>query len=94
MKTNTGFIEGVARLQATLFPELFDDYINDESSIRVIDMFVDNLDLAKLEFKTIPAKKAALVTILPPCSSYSSTFTLIAYSHLADWNENQVVMLS
>jgi len=56
MKAKTGFIEGVARLQATLFPELLDDYISDESSIRVIDMFVDNLDLAKLEFKTISAK--------------------------------------
>jgi len=58
MKAKTGFIEGVARLQATLFPELLDDYISDESSIRVIDMFVDNLDLAKLEFKTIsPIKR-------------------------------------
>ena len=56
MKTKTGFIEGVSRLQATLFPELLDDYISEESSIRVIDMFVDNLDLAKLEFKTISAK--------------------------------------
>mgnify|MGYP003987892097 FL=1 len=55
-KTKTGFIEGVARLQATLFPELLDDYINKESSIRVIDLFVDNLDLAKLEYKTTPAK--------------------------------------
>ncbi len=56
MKTKTGFIEGVARTQAILFPELHDDYINDESSIRVIDMFVDNHGLAKLEFKNISAK--------------------------------------
>jgi len=56
MKTKTGFIEGVARIQATLFPELLDDYISEENPVRVIDAFIDNLDLAKLEFKTISAK--------------------------------------
>lgn len=56
MKTKTGFIEGEARIQATLFPELLDDYITEENPVRVIDVFIDNLDLAKLEFKTISAK--------------------------------------
>ncbi len=51
----TGFIEGVARIQATLFPELLDDYISEENPVRVIDAFVDNLDLDKLGFKTYPA---------------------------------------
>jgi len=51
----TGFIEGVARIQATLFPELLDDYISEENPVRVIDVFVDNLDLAKLGFKIYPA---------------------------------------
>jgi transposase len=51
----TGFIEGVARVQATLFPELLDDYINEENPVRVIDAFIDNLDLAKLGFKIYPA---------------------------------------
>ncbi len=52
----TGFIEGVARIQATLFPELLDDYISKENPVRVIEAFVENLDLSKLEFKTIPKK--------------------------------------
>ena len=51
----TGFIEGAARIQATLFPELLDDYISEENPVRVIDAFVDNLDLAKLGFKIYPA---------------------------------------
>jgi transposase len=51
----TGFIEGVARIQATLFPELLNDYISEENPVRVIDVFVDNLDLAKLGFKIYPA---------------------------------------
>ena len=48
----TGFIEGEARLQATLFPEVLDDYITEENPVRVIDVFVDNLDLSGLGFKT------------------------------------------
>jgi len=51
----SGFIQGEARHQATLFPEALDDYITEENPIRVIDAFVDNLDLSTLGFKTIPA---------------------------------------
>jgi transposase len=50
-----GFIEGEARTQATLFPERLDDYIGEENPIRVIDIFIDNLNLTKLGFKTLPA---------------------------------------
>ena len=51
----SGFIEGACRTQATLFPDRLDDYITAENDIRVIDAFIDNLDLSSLEFKTIPA---------------------------------------
>ena len=51
----TGFIEGEPRSQATLFPEALDDYISEENPVRVIDVFIDNLDLAKLGFKIYPA---------------------------------------
>jgi transposase len=50
----TGFIEGESRAQATLFPERLDDYIAEESPVRVIDVFVDELDLGSLRFKTVP----------------------------------------
>jgi transposase len=49
------FIQGEARHQTTLFPEALDDCITEENPIRVIDAFVDSLDLAILGFKTIPA---------------------------------------
>jgi len=51
----TGFIEGEARNQATLFPERLDDYISEENAVRVIDVFLDSLDLSGLGFKTVPA---------------------------------------
>ena len=50
----SGFIEGEDRNQATLFPERIDDYVAEENAVRVIDVFVDELDLSGLGFKTIP----------------------------------------
>ena len=50
----SGFIEGACRSQATLFPDRLDDYISEENPIRVIDAFVDSLELANLGFKTMP----------------------------------------
>jgi transposase len=50
----SGFIEGEDRSQATLFPERIDDYITEDSAVRVIDVFVDELDLSGLGFKTVP----------------------------------------
>ena len=48
----SGFIEGEDRYQATLFPERLDDYVGEESSVRVIDVFIDALELSGLDFKT------------------------------------------
>ncbi len=52
----SGFIEGACRSQATLFPERLDDYLTEENPIRVIDAFVDSLELSNLGFKTVPAE--------------------------------------
>ncbi len=51
----SGFIEGEDRHQATLFPESLDEYIAEDSAVRVIDVFVDDLDISGLGFKTEPA---------------------------------------
>ena len=51
----SGFIEGTCRTQATLFPDRLDDYLTEENEIRVIDYFIDSLDLSSLGFKTVPA---------------------------------------
>ena len=44
------FIEGENRFQSTLFPESLEDYIADDNPVRVIDAFVDRLDLKQLGF--------------------------------------------
>ncbi len=50
-----GFIEGTCRTQTTLFPDCLDDYITEENAIRVIDAFIDSMDLSNLGFKAVPA---------------------------------------
>ena len=49
------FIEGKSRTQSTLFPEVMDDYITEENPVRVIDAFIDSLNLLELGFKVDPA---------------------------------------
>ena len=50
------FIEGDNRHQTTLFPERVDDFVSEDSSVRVVDVFVDRLDISGLGFKAIPAE--------------------------------------
>ena len=44
------FIEGVDRGQSTLFPDRLEDWIGDDNAVRVVDVFVDELDLGGLGF--------------------------------------------
>ena len=45
------FVEGEDRRQTTLLPDCVDDYVSEENPVRVIDAFVDELDLAVLGFE-------------------------------------------
>ena len=47
------FIQGESRTQSTLLPELLDDYIAESNPVRVIDVYVDELDLGKLGFSGV-----------------------------------------
>ena len=44
------FVEGMDRGQSTLFPECLEDWIGEDNPVRVIDVFVDEIDLAELRF--------------------------------------------
>jgi transposase len=44
------FVEGLDRGQSTLFPERLEDWIGEDNAVRVIDVFVEELDLAGLGF--------------------------------------------
>ena len=47
----TRFIEGENQFQATLFPQRLDEYIADDNPVRVIEAFVNRLDLKDLGFE-------------------------------------------
>lgn len=44
------YVQGQDRAQSVLFPERLDDWIHEDSTVRVIDVFVEELDLKKLGF--------------------------------------------
>ena len=47
------FVEGEDRLQGVLLPEFLDDYVAEDHLVRVIDVFVDELDLRALGFEGV-----------------------------------------
>jgi transposase len=47
------FVEGEDRRQGILLPEYLDDYVAEDNPVRVIEMFVDELDLATLGFEGV-----------------------------------------
>src|ERR1039458_9653027 len=46
-------VEGADRVQSTLFPECLEDWIGEDNPVRVIDVFVDELDLTELGFNGV-----------------------------------------
>ena len=47
------FVAGADRTQSTLLPECLDDFIDESNPVRVIDAFVDALNLAELGFEGV-----------------------------------------
>src|SRR5690349_21373853 len=45
------FIEGADRHQVTLLPECLDDYVGEDNPVRIVDAFVNELNLKALGFE-------------------------------------------
>lgn len=45
------FIEGADRYQVTLLPECLDDYVGEDNPVRIVDAFVNELNLGALGFE-------------------------------------------
>ncbi|MBT3072203.1 IS1182 family transposase, partial [Rhodomicrobium sp. Az07] len=52
----TSFVRGADRTQGTMFPERLEDYVAEDNPVRVIDFFVDQLDLGQLGFWRVRPK--------------------------------------
>src|SRR5260370_37976065 len=46
-------VEGEGRGQGVLLPEYLDDYVSEENPVRVVDVFVDELDMGALGFEGV-----------------------------------------
>ncbi len=44
------FIEGADRHQVTLLPECLEDFVGEDNPVRIVDAFVNELDLQELGF--------------------------------------------
>lgn len=53
------FIEGHSRNQTTFLPACIDDYIIEDNPVRVIEAFVDELDLQELGFQGVAPEETA-----------------------------------
>jgi len=71
------FIEGEDRNQSTLFPKLLDDYIAEDNPVRVIDAFIDELDLGQLGFQGIAPQATGRPAYHP-----SSLLKIYVYGYL------------
>jgi transposase len=47
------FVEGEDRRQSLLFPESLDDYVTEDNPVRVVEAFIDELDLGALGFEGV-----------------------------------------
>ena len=50
------FVEGLDRSQRTLFPETLEDFVAEDNAVRVIEAFVEGLDLGGLGFSRVDPK--------------------------------------
>ena len=72
-----GYIQGQDRNQMILFPESIDDYITEDNVVRIIDAYVDQLDLQKLGFK-----KATPAAVGRPPYNPADLLKLYLYGYL------------
>jgi hypothetical protein len=79
------FIEGADRGQSTLLPECLDDFIDDGNPVRVIDAFVDVLDLGKLGFKGVVPEATGRPSYHP-----SALLKLYIYGKLAAYEKQML----
>jgi transposase len=71
------FVEGADRGQSTLFPECLEDWIGENNPVRVIDAFVDALDLAELGFDGVEPAETGRPSYHP-----SALLKLYVYGYL------------
>lgn len=84
------FVQGMDRGQATLLPECLDDWIGEDNPVRVIDAFVDALDLGEMGFAGVEPAATGRPSYLPSVllSSYmfcTSALASVTGKSVLEW---------
>jgi hypothetical protein len=90
------FIEGEDRTQVTLLPACLDDYVEAENPVRVVEVFVDGLDLDALGFVGVDPAATGPRPRGDPCAFgalyrnlfISCSWTYLAWSIQSAWRES------
>ena len=61
------FVAGADRAQSTLLPESLDDWVDESNPVRVVDAFVDALDIAELGFEGVEPAVTGRPSYHPSC---------------------------
>jgi transposase len=89
------FIEGGDRTQIALLPECLDDYVGEDNPVRVVEVFVDELDLGVLGFDGVDPAATGRPAYHPSVLLRStSTATSIASSPAGAWSARPSAMSS
>lgn len=87
------FIQGQDRSQSTLFPESLDAYIDEGNAVRVVDAYVDELDLLSIGFERVNPKATGLQAIIRLfCSNCIFMAISTAYNPAVVWKVNPGAM--
>jgi transposase len=91
----TRFVVGEDRSQSTLFPERLEDYLSEDNPVRAIDVFVDELDLARLGFGGVEPEATGRPAYHPATLLKIYVYgTSIGYSRAGAWSGNASVISS
>ncbi len=89
------FIEGQSREQVTWLPECLDDFVGADNPVRIVDAFVEELDLRSLGFDgSTPASTGRLAYHPAVLSRSTSTGISIASNPVDAWSVKRSAMWS
>ena len=74
------FVEGQDRRQSTLLPECLDDFITEDNPVRVVEVFIDELDLGALGFTGVVPELTGRPAYHPPV-----LLKIYVYGYLRVW---------
>ena len=78
------FVEQADRGQRTILPECLDDFISENNPVRVIDVFVDTLDLAEMSFDGVDPAMTGRPSYHPSVPKTASTTHSLLFVQLCE----------